>query len=951
MKIPSSRRLLLASLFACCLGTFAQAAEVTTTGAEPYRGDLQLVTGTVDLPADGFWIVVPPGVPGGFRQVLSWNEAPAAPDDQALDGQPDPFALEAGKPAAPGAPAAKPAKPMTARYALGGVLCDPALTTATVTLKNWPGGETVTVTWNLAAKPAQADDSKRADAWIKSLASSFAMQPGATGRIWAQLLSPEAVDAVAKATNPRNRFRGGEEQHDTNLFNVLGGRAAVEETLQMQLLHPEADLAAPSIPVASIKGVEVKAHPYADMLGGKPGGHLALAEVIPADRFFVYAGKPQALVPMMNEGAGFIAHLGDMLAKNGADHGLKEKYLARRGTDEHFVKAMLASGLVSEVGLMTPDLFFIDGTDLTTVARVPDMQKLMPILKPLGLGDLADGAIVEKTTPDGGKAYWCAAGDLIIIATDKGEVEKILTLKKNGGAGSLGQSAEFRHMLTQLAPDKETRLFAYLSDPFIRRLTGPAMKIGQLRRLRARAKLEAVSAAALLYEFDGHKAPPSMEKLVEYGYLDEAVKKQGITLDARGVAHSATWGSADRMSTLLAAPVDQVTPAERDAYNAYLADYTQFWRQFFDPIAVRLDDTAGGGLELTTFILPLIDNTIYNGLKEVMVDANSPQVMDDLIVSPAPVLHLAVNFKTELFGKAAKDREFRDLERMTGTPATIVSHFRSPAHFWMMDSDPVIAVGAGNLLGAFGGQMAGSGRNSEMLAIPVVLSALTRPCALAVEVDDPAAVRKLLDMPAPMIQEDGGFVRTKMSKTKYADRDGWLIDFSIEGMLSLHYGLELQGKHLVLTNLPWSQKPKLTEGAAKHLNAAMLEVNPGAVEKQLPALFTADSARQRELAFAGAGSLVPVILAEGADVAKAQARHRELFGYAPHHPGAGNWVWKDGILESDRYGSQWKPLQPAFTPADAQDGLFPGVKHLQMSVQFEDTGLRTVVRWEMGEGK
>ncbi|WP_457671851.1 hypothetical protein, partial [Thiolapillus sp.] len=88
----------------------------------------------------------------------------------------------------------------------------------------------------------------------------------------------------------RNRGRTGDR---TDLFNVLGGSAAITETLQLQAIGGErSGKGKPQIPVHSIKGVEVKSHPFAEMLAGKPGGSLAMAELVPHDRFFAWFAQP-----------------------------------------------------------------------------------------------------------------------------------------------------------------------------------------------------------------------------------------------------------------------------------------------------------------------------------------------------------------------------------------------------------------------------------------------------------------------------------------------------------------------------------------------------------------------------------------------------------------------------------------------------------------------------------
>ncbi|MFT5130933.1 MAG: hypothetical protein ACI8W8_004566, partial [Rhodothermales bacterium] len=56
---------------------------------------------------------------------------------------------------------------------------------------------------------------------------------------------------------------------------------------------------------------------------------------------------------------------------------------------------------------------------------------------------------------------------------------------------------------------------------------------------------------------------------------------------------------------MLEQPLTQVSKSEAKAYESYVANYSRFWRQFFDPIAIRLDDLGPRELELEVFILPL----------------------------------------------------------------------------------------------------------------------------------------------------------------------------------------------------------------------------------------------------------------------------------------------------------------------------------------------------------
>src|SRR5204863_718006 len=59
-------------------------------------------------------------------------------------------------------------------------------------------------------------------------------------------------------------------------------------------------------------------------------------------------------------------------------------------------------------------------------------------------------------------------------------------------------------------------------------------------------------------------------------------------------------------------------------YKQFVAEYSQYWRTFFDPIAVRVSVTPAQ-YRLETLVLPLIDNSIYT---ELARGAGKPTPMD-----------------------------------------------------------------------------------------------------------------------------------------------------------------------------------------------------------------------------------------------------------------------------------------------------------------------------------
>ncbi|MCK5664600.1 MAG: hypothetical protein KAI17_14005, partial [Thiotrichaceae bacterium] len=284
----------------------------------------------------------------------------------------------------------------------------------------------------------------------------------------------ERKDVITRTRNSR-RSRG---IRSTNLFSVLGGRSAIRETLQLQqLIAEKTGSEEQSIPIESVKGVEVKSHPFAKMLAGDEGGSLALADIVPSDRFFAWFADSKDLNKYLDGGSDFIFNAGTSLSGKNNDQQLKENYFNKIGVNPQWAERFLSSGAVSELAVVLPDLFLLDGTDITLIMKLQQPSVAKSLLALLGI-DAKDKMITHNHKY--GKSYWSMQDDLLLVSTHVNELERVRTLASGDKQNSLGQSAEFKYMLTQLPIEKKSRSFFYFSDPFIRNLVGPKVKIAQL---------------------------------------------------------------------------------------------------------------------------------------------------------------------------------------------------------------------------------------------------------------------------------------------------------------------------------------------------------------------------------------------------------------------------------------------------------------------------------------
>jgi len=720
----------------------------------------------------------------------------------------------------------------------------------------------------------------------------------------------------------------------------------MRETLQLQRLMAEGSRAqAEDISIESIKGVEVKSHPFEQMLAGKKGGSMALANVVPSDRFFAWFAEPKALSEYLTGGSDFIFYGGASLSGTSSEYQLKERYLKKLGVDAQWVRGFLESGVVSELAVILPDLFLLEGTDLTVVMRLqqPKITKTL-----LGLSGEGGPEQVFEFTHEDETSYWTVRNDLLLVSTHVDELEHVLASVAGDGQSSLGQSAEFRYMLTQLPIEEQTRSFFYFSDPFIRRLVGPQVKIAQLRRLQARAEMEAATAAMLLYHLDGNQGQPSLEGLVERKYMLAPVLVTDMQLATDGSASSASWGSPADMPTLLERPVTGIRATEKKAYARYLQNYNRFWRRFFDPIAVRLNQHSGREMEISTFILPLIDNSIYQQLREMLMVDQESTGLDVPRLQPEPVAQLSLNLNKQLWETGA-DLAQDLLVKFIGVPPRVSDYFGPDLHLALGDGDPIIVMGSGGLMGAMG-ILDGSGRAGQALMIPLIGSLLTRPSVLMIGLTDPEAVKGLLrGMHTGPARSSSVMGVGAGILYGVAGKDAWRYDLNVEGLISMRFGMEVKGRFLAISNQPLSYDPELAEKDTALNSGAALSLAPAVAIRQRPALFASASEQQRKAAMSGINVLYPLMMGGADTVEQAAEQVKVQLGFTPVHPGKGHWQWQDGVLSSSVFGHSGEQNQAEYLEGDDLFGILRQIERVQMNMQFEDDGLRAQVRWELRE--
>jgi hypothetical protein len=509
------------------------------------------------------------------------------------------------------------------------------------------------------------------------------------------------IDEVAAGIE---RMMGGEPWRLANerasrvdLFSIFSGALAVQESLQLDSMRgqragrrpvrpidpksgklddAEAARKGDKVKVSSLSSPTIKSHPWQKMLAGKKPDVGALARCVPEDFYFIEFRSLVKMLDVMDQSDLWSTHLFNQASREARTQLVGQRLKKQLAVETTPILQPFYDTVVEEVAVTGSDLFLREGSDVTLLFR----SRKPEVLKARMDGFLASAekanpdvhrtegnhlgvAFVHLAAPDRSIHVFSAypTPDLHVRSNSRVAFQRVLEAiqgKNTEGQAvrRLGDTDELAYIRTLLPRGaKEEDGFVYLSDPFIRRLVGPEVKLTERRRMQCYNHLRMIGHAALMYRTEHGKTPASLEELTkagcapgEFGTGHLACPNGGkYTVSADGLTGVCSHhGRGQWLKPCCEIPVREVTGEEADEYKEFLEGYNQYWRTYFDPIALRIQTTPQR-YRLETIVLPLIDNSIYAGMARIL--GGKPEPLDALPVPKRNIFSLAVRLnKREL---------------------------------------------------------------------------------------------------------------------------------------------------------------------------------------------------------------------------------------------------------------------------------------------------------------
>ena len=276
------------------------------------------------------------------------------------------------------------------------------------------------------------------------------------------------------------------------------------------------------------------------MLNGKTSNNSVLANYVPADNYYIRFRSVSRMLDIIDGGNLFAKHLYTQIGEQAFARETDQRLRQQLAVETNPLARPFYDLVVKEIAITGSDPFVNEGSDVTLLFRFDQdlvfrtqMDAYLTAAEKSGADvvreeQTSEGVpFVHLTSPDRNVHVFSAypqkglhvrsnskTAFLRILRLIKGQSDKSLT--------SLAKSEEFAYVRTLMpvdAPDEDG--FIYLSDPFIRRLVGPELKLTELRRLKCFNNLRMIGHAAAMYETENGHRPKSLNELEQANCLPD----------------------------------------------------------------------------------------------------------------------------------------------------------------------------------------------------------------------------------------------------------------------------------------------------------------------------------------------------------------------------------------------------------------------------------------------
>jgi len=759
-------------------------------------------------------------------------------------------------------------------------------------------------------------------------------------------------------TNRSRRFRRG-RQSDFNYYDLLSGGLAIRESLQVDTISASGDNEG-TVPISSLKGPEVASHPFKKMMKGRKFKAYPLASIAPEDfYYFHFSNMAKALdfFDYMNQVGGALYQRASPKA---VDFMVKKKVMTQLAIVENRWARKFYDHVIDEMAVVGSDPFIRLGSDVSFIYKLKYPSIFYKKIDGYRNEFIKKYNATSRSLTIGGKkarliksenrkvcSYLVKLDKKTVIISNSLSAVKVIVATYNKKHPSLAKAFDFQYMRSIYpAGDKKEDAFLFLSDSFIRYLVGPKSRISEARRLYEALRIADLERHGLFYyHLYGKKAVTVRDLQREFG--PEVVEKfAGLSFEKTSFAAvSKRFGKMGYFTPNVDIELPSVSKKEADDYNRFLRGYNNYWREYFDPVGIRIMQ-KGGRTRMETCILPLINNSIYNSLTQLF--GGSPAVLKTgKTTVPGEILSITGKINDKMMNQPLlKNLRMRNNKLANVKLADI---FLNRVKIGMLDAKPMVDFDASKLTTVFSGS-----RFRSRYILPVIGAwSLFHPLSITVPLRDPKQSRKEIDriesLTLQLSRAIGNDFAVDRYYIKHKGKKINVTKFSFFDILKFRVFTTVHEGSYVMTSTDEYMFRILDKGKSDGMGSLKGNIKalirPAGIkkEKSMYVLNMMESAREASLNNYGTYKLFSMIFRDKKNINKLAF---ESFGFHLQCPSGGKYSLdkKSGRVLNSVYGDGGSGIisLKELLKGDSFQRFF-STEQILLNLEFTPEGIKTVV--------
>lgn len=474
------------------------------------------------------------------------------------------------------------------------------------------------------------------------------------------LLQSRARYGVTPPTIPPQALN--KSRLEEEIYEIFTGSLAIQESLQRQTFGGGGRPGDYNTHVSTLNAPSLRSLYYGKLLAEKQDAGIEpkvheLSRLVPADQYLFHFNSMQAL----GESVDLASQWGDNLLRlftlQAQDNRLQQKVEEQLCIQREGLEQLFAGKAIRAVAMTGSDPYLLEGTDVTMLFDVTDVEafeKRAEEWLDASRGENADlverefnyrgHTILARYTNDRRVSSFATRHEnAFVFSNSHRAIRRVVDVAITQDM-SLYHASDYRYVTTILppSPDDDSGYF-YVSEATIKRLVGPAAKISQKRRVQCFNNLIMQNNASLFFRLEYGRSPESLSEMIEKRFIDpqKIICPHGGSYAFNTEGDTCTCSLHNRLRYLTPnaeLSILNVSKAEAAEYDRYKSRFEQFWRQAFDPFAVRI--TAARRFKLESCVLPFANSNLYDELKK-KVDENA-QPLDTARIAPSAVASLVM---------------------------------------------------------------------------------------------------------------------------------------------------------------------------------------------------------------------------------------------------------------------------------------------------------------------